>query len=155
MFICIHPLKYVGNGLCAVPLRCNYNPCGQNGTTPRSCHSERTNVSRGIFPSGRFYLVVVHSPTWWIPPLRLRCGRNDNDATFLRIRLLFPECFRLPRCLISQGCALPASPEGKLLYRALGCRSLSVTAPAFHVRNGTLAVPYGFAGRGTFSTEGF
>ena len=87
------PSLTVGNGLCAVPLRCNYNPCGQNGTTPRSCHSERTNVSRGIFPSGRFYLVVVHSPTWWIPPLRLRCGRNDNDATFLRIRLLFLERF--------------------------------------------------------------
>ena len=40
---------------------------------------------------------------------------------FLRIRLQFLECFRLPRCLISQGCALPASPEGKLLYRAFGC----------------------------------
>ena len=27
-------------------------------------------ASRGIFPSCRFYLVVVLSPTWWIPPLR-------------------------------------------------------------------------------------
>ena len=34
-------------------------------------------VSRGIFPSGRFYLALVHLQTWWIPPLRLRCGRND------------------------------------------------------------------------------
>ena len=34
-------------------------------------------VSRGIFPSGRFYLVLVLSATWWIPPLRLRYGRND------------------------------------------------------------------------------
>ena len=34
-------------------------------------------VSRGIHPSSKFYLVVVHYPTWWIPPLRLRCGRND------------------------------------------------------------------------------
>ena len=42
--------------------------------------------------------------------------------TFLRIRLLFLECFRLYRCLISLGCAEPASPEGKLLYRALGWR---------------------------------
>ena len=41
---------------------------------------------------------------------------------FLRIRLLFLECFRLYRCLISLGCAEPASPEGKLLYRALGWR---------------------------------
>ena len=36
------PSLTVGNGLCAVPLRCNYNPYGQNGTTHRSCHSERT-----------------------------------------------------------------------------------------------------------------
>ena len=35
-----------------------------------TCHSERTNVSRGIFPSGKLYLVLVRSPTWWIPPLR-------------------------------------------------------------------------------------
>ena len=35
------------------------------------CHSglERKR-SRGIFPSGKFYLVVVRYPTWWIPPLR-------------------------------------------------------------------------------------
>ena len=36
------PSLTVGNGLCAVPLRCKYNPWGQNGTTHRSCHSERT-----------------------------------------------------------------------------------------------------------------
>ena len=35
-------------------------------------------VSRGIHASSKFYLVVVHFPTWWIPPLRLRCGRNDR-----------------------------------------------------------------------------
>ena len=41
--------------------------------------SFRANVvSRGIFPSSKFYLMVVHYPTWWIPPLRLRCGRNDK-----------------------------------------------------------------------------
>ena len=43
-------------------------------------------------------------------------------GTFLRIRLQFPERFTPSRCLISQGCALPASPAGKLLYRAFGCR---------------------------------
>ena len=47
-------------------------------------------------------------------------GLNDNDATFLRIRLQFLKCFTLPRPLISLGCALPASPAGKLLYRAWG-----------------------------------
>ena len=66
----------VGNGLCAVPERCKYNLCGQ--PEPPTGMSFRTNaVSRGIFPSGKFYLVLVLSPTWWIPPLRLRYGRND------------------------------------------------------------------------------
>ena len=64
-------------------------------------------------------------------------GRNDNGGTFLRIRRLFLRCFRLPRCLISQGYALPASPEGKLLYRAFEYRGLSGTVPSFYVRNGT------------------
>ena len=51
-----------------------------------TCHSERANASRGIFPSGKFYFVLFFCPTWWIPPLRLRCGRNDK-----------PEgCFCLP-----------------------------------------------------------
>ena len=36
-----------------------------------------SGANRGIFPRGWFYLVVVLSPTWWIPPLRLRYGRND------------------------------------------------------------------------------
>ena len=92
----IKPSLTVGNGLCAVPPRCEYNPCGQPEPPPDM--SFRANaVSRGIFPSSRFYLVVVHSPPWWIPPLRLRCGRNDNDVTFLRIRLQFLERFRSPR----------------------------------------------------------
>ena len=42
----------------------------------------------------------------------LHYGRNDNDGTFLRIRLQFLECFTLPRPLISLGCAEPASPKG-------------------------------------------
>ena len=50
------PLKYVGNGLCAVPLRGNYNLCKQTGTTPDMSFRANT-VSRGIFPSGKFYLV--------------------------------------------------------------------------------------------------
>ena len=48
-------------------------------STPPTCHSER---SRGIFPSSKFYLVVVHYPTWWIPLLRLRSGRNDRRFWF-------------------------------------------------------------------------
>ena len=44
---------------------------------PQAFHEYTVAVSRGIFPSCRFYLVLVLSATWWIPPLRLRCGRND------------------------------------------------------------------------------
>ena len=45
--------------------------------------SFRANVvSRGIHPSCRFYLALVLSVTWWIPPLRLRCGRNDRRFWF-------------------------------------------------------------------------
>ena len=55
-----------------------------------SIMSFRANVvSRGIFPSGKFYLVVVHYPTWWIPPLRLRYGRNDMTGVFLYYRKWF------------------------------------------------------------------
>ena len=38
------PSLTVGNGLCAVPLRGNYNTCGQNGITHRLCHSERSET---------------------------------------------------------------------------------------------------------------
>ncbi len=36
------PSLTVGNGLCAVPLRCNYNPCGQTGTTPDMSFRDRS-----------------------------------------------------------------------------------------------------------------
>ena len=71
-----------------------------------------SEASRGIFPSSWFYLVLVHYPTWWIPPLRLRCGRNDKWGTFLRIRLLFHEHFTPPRGPHQARLGEPASPEG-------------------------------------------
>ena len=37
---------------------------------PPICHSEGVKRSRGIYSSGKIYLVLVHPPTWWIPPLR-------------------------------------------------------------------------------------
>ena len=101
------------------------------------CHSERTVVSRGIFPSGRFYLAPVLHPTWWIPPLRLRYGRNDiwgdvctDSPTVSRIFLAAPPPHqsRLRRA---------SFPQGKLLYRGFGCQGLLGTVPSFHVRNGT------------------
>ena len=53
--------------------------CAGERNHPPTCHSER---SRGIFPCGNFYLVVISYPTWWIPPLRLRYGRNDRRFWF-------------------------------------------------------------------------
>ena len=46
-------------------------------------------------------------------------------------------------------------PRGKLLYRAFRCSVLSGTVPSFQGRNGTQAVPYGFAERCVFSTGVF
>ena len=66
------PSLTVGNGLCAVPPRCSYNLCGQPEPPPRHVIPSGVKRSRGIFPSCKFYLVVVLCPTWWIPPLRLR-----------------------------------------------------------------------------------
>ena len=37
---------------------------------PPTCHSEGAKASRGIFPSGKLYLVLVILATWWISPLR-------------------------------------------------------------------------------------
>ena len=65
------PFRYVAITTCA------------NKTEPPTGMSFRANaVSRGIHSSSKFYLVVISYPTWWIPPLRLRCGRNDNGGCF-------------------------------------------------------------------------
>ncbi len=55
------PSLTVGNGLCAVPLRCNYNPCGQNGTTHRHVIPSERSESRNppkwqILPCGGTFL---------------------------------------------------------------------------------------------------
>ena len=50
----------------------------------------------------------------------LRCGRNDNGETFLRIRLLFLECFTLPRGPHQARPGEPASPEGSFCSVLLG-----------------------------------
>ena len=57
--------------------------CTNNGPqreNPPDLSFRANAVSRGIHPSGKFYLVVISYPTWWIPPLRLRCGRNDKPG---------------------------------------------------------------------------
>ena len=74
----------VGAAICRPP-RCNYNPCGQNGTTSRHVIPTEMKWSGGIFPSCWFYFVLVLCPTWWIPPLRLRCGRNDKPEGWFRL----------------------------------------------------------------------
>ena len=58
------------------------SPVWTNRTTYRHVIPSENAVSRGIFPSSRFYLAPVLHPTWWIPPLRLRCGRNDRRFWF-------------------------------------------------------------------------
>ena len=104
----------------------------------RSPHmSFRANaVSRGIHASSRFYLTLVLSPTWWIPPLRLRCGRNDNDVTFLRIRLQFLECFTPPRPHQSR-LRRASFPGGEAFVPGFEGTGLLGMIPSFHVRNGT------------------
>ena len=52
-------------------------------------------VSRGIFPSCRFYLAAVHYPTWWIPPLRLRDRRNDIMGGRFRFSSVTVPSFRV------------------------------------------------------------
>ena len=74
--------------------------------------------SGGIFPSCRFYLTSVISATWVDSSTPLRCGRNDNGDTFLRIRLLFLRHFTLPRGPHQTRPLGRASfPQGKLLFR--------------------------------------
>ena len=67
-------------------------------------------VSRGIFPSGKFYLVVAHHPTWWIPPLRLRSGRNDTmGLRFYEFAYCFQNVSRRPAAssVRASPCQLP------------------------------------------------
>ena len=52
--------------------------CAHKTEPPPDMSFRGSAASRGIFPSSKFYLVLVLPPTWWIPPLRLRCGRNDR-----------------------------------------------------------------------------
>ena len=133
LFICIHPLKYVGNGLCAVPLRGDYNPCGQTGITHRLCHSE-TAVSRGILPSCWFYLVVVLHPTWWISALAL-LGRNDK-------RYNVPPLCHSERTVVSRG----IFPSGKFCLVVLSHPTWWIPPLALLGRNDTMGGRfYGFA----------
>ena len=67
--------------------------CADEWNHPPTCHSERTNVSRGIFPSCRFYLVSVLSATWWIPPLRFA----SVGMTYLRGDFVYPHRLSLQR----------------------------------------------------------
>ena len=89
---------------------------------PPTDMSFRANaVSRGTFPSCRFYLVVVHYPTWWIPPLRLRCGRNDTiGGRFYGFAYSFQSVSRRPAALIRLALGRASFPPGTLLYRVFG-----------------------------------
>ena len=71
--------------------------CAVEWNHPPACHSERTNVSRGIYSSSKLYLVLVPCSTWWIPPLRLRCGRNDRRFCIGCYKSECPTCRPLGR----------------------------------------------------------
>ena len=56
-------------------------PMCRSGNAPNTTRADKTEqppdmsvranaVSRGIYSSCKLYLVLVHYPTWWIPPLR-------------------------------------------------------------------------------------
>ena len=83
----------------------------------------------------------------WIPPLRFAQGLNDNIEALLQIRLLFPQCFTLPRrSLISLAQGRASFPTGEAFVPCRGAHRLNQTL--FYPersRNGTQAVPYGFA----------
>ena len=86
-----------------------------------ACHSERTECESRNLLKQQALSCVVFLPTWWIPPLRLRCGRNDNVGTFLRIRQLFLQHFTPPRGPHQARPLGRASfPQGKLFLRVGG-----------------------------------
>ncbi len=94
----------VGNGLCAVP-----HPKGRNCSRkkpdtsphyviPTAAPAEWRNPPRRIMNHHKIKLA-----TWEDSSTPFHCARNDNEGTFLRIRLPFLECLTPPRCLISLG----------------------------------------------------
>ena len=72
---------------------CRERPMCRSGGVAKTTHVDKTEpspdmsfranaVSRGIFPSCRFYLVLVPLPTWWIPPLRFAPVGMTYGGTF-------------------------------------------------------------------------
>ena len=88
---------------------------------PPTCHSERTNVSRGIFPSCRFYLALVIFATWEDFSTPLRCGRNEIRYNVSTDSPTVSTAFYAAP-LPSSGSPLgePASPEGSFCTVLLG-----------------------------------
>ena len=83
-----------------------------------------SETSRGIFPSGKVYLVVVHYPTWWIPPLRFAAVGMTAWLRFYGFAYCFYSISRCPAALIRLALGRASFPQGKLLYRAFGwCHS--------------------------------
>ena len=94
---------------------------GTKRNHPPTCHSERMKRSREIYPSSKLYLVLVPSPTWWIPPLRLRDRRNDiTGVRFYGFAYCFYSILRCPATLIRLALGRASFPRGKLLSRAFG-----------------------------------
>ncbi len=69
--------------------------------TRNECHSDRRNVSRGIYSSSKFYFVLVPSPTWWIPPLRGPAVGMTKGRRFYGFAHCLCNILRRPAALIS------------------------------------------------------
>ncbi len=57
------------------PSNVSKTTCVDKTEPPPDMSFRGSAAGRGIYSSGNLYLVLVHPPTWWIPPLRY--GRND------------------------------------------------------------------------------
>ena len=73
----IKPSLTVGNGLCAVPLRGEYNLCGQNETTPRYVIPSERSESRNLPKLQILPCVCTFLPRGGFLHSAYRCGRND------------------------------------------------------------------------------
>ena len=65
--------------MCRSGGRCNYNPCGQP-EPPTDMSFRGSEASRGIFPSGKLYLVLVILATWEDPSTPFYFGRDDMSG---------------------------------------------------------------------------
>ena len=132
------PSLTVGNGLCAVPLRCNYNPWGiktkplPDYVIPSERSESRNPPKWQILPCGGTFLPrggFLHSACAPVGMTKLGYV-STNSPTVSRMFQAVP----LPH----QSGLRPASfPGGEALVLGFGVQGFSLMVPSFYVRNGT------------------